>query len=116
MAALRSARSANATALETARRFSQEITALSAKSEAPPPSDPRATLERVLAQQKLDGAATQIENQEGRLRVVFAAIPFTALIAALESLQRDAQLRLVEASLTARVEPGMVRAELALAR
>jgi hypothetical protein len=31
-------------------------------------------------------------------------------------LQRDAKLRAVEAALTARVEPGIVRAEITLAR
>ena len=41
---------------------------------------------------------------------------YDALIAGLEALQRDAQLRVVEATLTARVEPGTVRAELVLAR
>jgi hypothetical protein len=38
------------------------------------------------------------------------------LIGALETLQRDAGLRAVEATLTARVEPGTVRADFMLAR
>ena len=59
---------------------------------------------------------TQLDWQEGRARIVFAAVGYDALIVALEALQRDAQLRAVEATLTARVEPGMVRAELTLAR
>jgi len=48
--------------------------------------------------------------------LVFAAVGYDALIAALEALQRDEKLRAVEAVITARVEPGMVRAEITLAR
>jgi type II secretory pathway component PulM len=48
--------------------------------------------------------------------VAFGAIEFDALVGALEALQRDARLRVVEATIAARVEPGVVRAELVLAR
>jgi len=78
--------------------------------------DARAGLERVLVQQGLRPAVTQLEWQEGRARIVFAAIGYDALIVALEALQRDAQLRAVDLTMTARVEPGQVRAELTLAR
>ena len=50
------------------------------------------------------------------MRIVFADVGVDPLVALLDTLYRDAQLRVVEATLTARVEPGTVRAELTLAR
>ncbi len=61
------------------------------------------------------GAVTSIDWRDGRARIVLAEVGYDALIVALEALQRDARLRVVEATLTARVEPGIVRAELTLA-
>ncbi len=61
-------------------------------------------------------AVTSLDWRDGRAHVVLAAVGYDALIVALEALQRDARLRAVEATLTARVEPGTVRAELTLAR
>jgi type II secretory pathway component PulM len=84
---------------------------------APPAGlDARADLERVLAQQNLRALLTQQDWKDGRARLTFGAVQYDALIAALEALQRDARLRIVEATLTARIEPGTVRAELVLAR
>jgi type II secretory pathway component PulM len=86
---------------------------------APSPAaigEPRVALDRVLAQHGLRSAVTQSEWQDGRARLVFAAVGFDALVAALEALQREGRLRVVEATLTARVEPGTVRAEVVLAR
>ncbi len=70
----------------------------------------------MLAQQGMRAPMTQLEWQEGRARIVFADVKFDALVATLEALQRDAHLRVVEGTLTARVEPGSVRAELTVAR
>ena len=78
--------------------------------------DPRADLDRVLAQLGFRPAVTSLEWREGRAHVVFAAIDFDSLVNLLDTLQRDAKLRAVEATITARVEPGNVRAELTLAR
>jgi type II secretory pathway component PulM len=47
---------------------------------------------------------------------VFAAIGYDTLVGLIDALQRDARLRVVEATITARVDPGTVRAELTLAR
>ncbi|HVN34864.1 MAG TPA: type II secretion system protein GspM [Casimicrobiaceae bacterium] len=115
--AMRAAREVDAAALGAARKMTEEAAGL-ARATPPPsmPADAHAVLERVLAQQGLRGAVTQLEWQEGRARLVFAAIPYDALVALLEALQREGHLRAVDATLTARVEPGMVRAELALAR
>ncbi len=102
-------------ALVEARRMDEESAALSRM--APPAGlDPRADLERVLAQQNLRALLTQQDWKDGRARLTFGAVQYDALIAALEALQRDTRLRIVEATLTARIEPGTVRAELVLAR
>jgi len=114
--AMRTARDANASALAAARKMTEEAAGLARATPASVPSDARAALERVLAQQNLRGAVTQLDWQEGRAHVVFAAVSYDALIALLEALQREGNLRAVEATLTARVEPGTVRADLTLAR
>jgi len=115
-AALRIAQAGNAAALANARRMAGEIGALGRASAIETPADARAGLERLLAQQNLRAATTQLEWRDGRAHIVFAAVSYDALILALEAMQREVQLRAVEATLTARVEPGLVRAELTLAR
>ncbi len=114
--ALRVAQSANATALLQAREMAKEIGVLARDSAPAAPSDARAGLERILVQQNLRGAATQVEWHDGRAHIVFAAVDYAALITALEAIQRDVRLRAVEATLTARIEPGTVRADVTLAR
>jgi type II secretory pathway component PulM len=114
--AMRTVRDVNAAALAAARKMTEEAAGLARTAGTSAPTDSRAALERILAQQNLRAAATQLEWQEGRARVVFAAVSYDALIALLETLQRDAKLRAVDATLTGRVEPGTVRAELTLAR
>jgi type II secretory pathway component PulM len=114
--AMRAAQAGNAAALAAARRMTAEMAGLARASATSPTPEPRAGLERVLAQQNLRTAVTQLEWKDGRARIVFAAVAYEALIVALEALQRDAQLRAVDMTMTARVEPGLVRAELTLAR
>jgi type II secretory pathway component PulM len=114
--ALRMAAARNKMALAGAHRVADEIAGL-ARSNAPEPAvDARAGLQRVLAQRAISNAVTQQEWQDGRVHLVFAAIGYDTLIAALESIQRDARLRVVEATLTARVDPGSVRADVVLVR
>jgi type II secretory pathway component PulM len=115
-AAMRAAQPGNTAALAGARRMTAEIAGLARTPSSPAAADARAGLERVLAQQNLRPAVTQLEWQDGRARVVFAAVGYDALIVALEALQREARLRAVDLTMTARVEPGLVRAELTLAR
>jgi type II secretory pathway component PulM len=113
---MRAARGANAAALAAARKMAEEGAGLARVSATPVTADTRAGFERVLVNQNLRAAVTQLDSKEGRTRVVFAAVAYDALIAALEALQRDEKLRIAEATITARVEPGMVRAEITLAR
>jgi len=114
--AMRATHSTRAAALFAARGMSDEIAGFARAPTPPAAPDARSGLERILAQQNLRSAVTQLDWQDGRARVVYAAVPYDALMVALEALQREAQLRAVEAAITARVEPGMVRAELTLAR
>jgi len=103
--------------LAEARRASDDIAGLARNAPAPQASDPRAALDAVLAARNLKGAATQIERIDNdRLRVTFERIDFDAFAAVLDALQREARLRPVEVVATARVEPGLVRADVTLSR
>jgi type II secretory pathway component PulM len=116
LAAMRLAQGQGAANLVAARRMAEEMHGLSRAPAPAAPADDRASLERVLAQHGMRGGAIQITWQDGRAHLVFAAVGYDALVAALEALQRDARLRVIEATLTARVEPRTVRAELTLGR
>ena len=78
--------------------------------------DPRQIVERVLGEQGLRGAVTSIDVADGRVRVTFAAVRFDAVLAMLDALGQSDNIRPIEMTLTPRVEPGTVRAELALSR
>jgi len=114
--ALRLARAANASTLAEARDRVKELAELSRTSAKTASVDARADLDRALSQLNLRTAATSVEWREGRASLVFAAIGYDTLIGLIDALQRDARLRVVEATITARVDPGTVRAELTLAR
>jgi type II secretory pathway component PulM len=116
IAALRVANARETAALAAAKRSTDEMAGLAREAVPPASADPRADFERVVAQQGLRGALTQQDWKNGRASIVFGAVEFDALVATLEALQRDARLRVVEATIAARVEPGAVRAELVLAR
>jgi type II secretory pathway component PulM len=116
LAALRADAPRSRAALAESHRMADEMAALARTPAAPAAGDPRALLDRSLAAADLRPAVTQLEWQDGRARVVFAAVDFAKLVAGLEALQRESGLAIVEATLTARVEPGTVRAELVLGR
>lgn len=99
-----------------AQQTVDEIAGLYRSASTLPPADARAAVQRVVGARGLHGAMATLEAQDGRVRVTFAAIEFDALTALLDALGREEQLFVVEALLAARVEPGVVRAELALAR
>jgi general secretion pathway protein M len=104
-------------ALAEARRASDEIAGLSRSAPAPQASDARAALDAVLAAKNVKSAATQIERIDNdRLRATFERIDFDTLAATLDALQREAHLRAIEVVATARVEPGLVRADVTLTR
>jgi len=104
-------------ALADARRASDEIAGLARAAAAPIAADPRAALDSVLAAQNLRTAASAIERvDDDRVRVTLDRLGFDGLTALLDALQRDSRLRAVEVVATARVETGLVRADLTLTR
>lgn len=116
LAALRAAVPAERAALAEGERMAGEIAGLARATSLPPAPEPQAAIERILGERGLRGGTTQVDWREGRARIAIDATRFDTLVAALDALQRDARLRIVEATLTARVEPGTVRAELVVAR
>jgi type II secretory pathway component PulM len=116
VAALRVEVPREAAALADARRIADEIAGLARVAPVARPGDARAELDRVLTQQGVRAAVTQLEWQESRARLTFAALRFDTLVATLEAVQRETGLALVEGTITARVDPGTVRAELVLTR
>ncbi|HTS22396.1 MAG TPA: type II secretion system protein GspM [Casimicrobiaceae bacterium] len=105
------------TALADARRAADDIAGLARAAPAPPATEPRAALDAVLAAKNLKAAATQVERVDNdRLRVTFDSIGFDALAGVLDALQRDGHLRATEVVATARVEPGLARADVTLTR
>lgn len=76
--------------------------------------DARAALDLALGQSGIKASA--IDRAGDDLRVTVDGVSFDILTALLESLQRDAALRVVDLTAAARVEPGMVRAEFTLRR
>jgi type II secretory pathway component PulM len=101
--------------LAEARRQADDAAALARAPVAPPTSDARADLDAVLARQSLKPSSIERTDSD-RLRVTFDTISFDALVALLDSVQRDARLRTVELAASGRVEPGQVRADVTFAR
>jgi type II secretory pathway component PulM len=102
--------------LVLARQRVDELSALPREGKPVPALDPKAAALRVLDQRGLRAAATAIDAQEARVRITFASLPIAALAPLLEALGREQRLFPVEVTLTARVEPATVRAEITLAR
>jgi len=102
--------------LADARRQSDEIAGLARNAPSAPAGDARAAIDSALARQGLkpSGAIERIEGE--RWRMTFDAIGFDALASLLDTLQREAGVRAAEVSVTGRVEPGQVRADVTLAR
>lgn len=87
-----------------------------ARAAAPTRSpDMGATIDRVLAAQGLRYVPVATQMPENARGIVIEAAPFDALVRALESLAADG-VRVTDAAITARVDPGTVRAELVLTR
>ncbi|MEO8536250.1 MAG: type II secretion system protein GspM [Betaproteobacteria bacterium] len=102
--------------LETERVRLNENAAL-ARAPAPPRAgDVHVAVQRVLSRHGLRAAAVPSATTPGRDAVVVDDAQLDALVAALDALMRDEGIRLVTATLTARVEPGRVRADLLLGR
>jgi type II secretory pathway component PulM len=102
--------------LATARAQAAEIAGLQRGTQPSFGGDPRPAIERALGERGLKGALTSVDVKDSRTTIMFTAIGFNALVGLLDTLARTDGLRVIEATLVSRVEPGTVRAEIALAR
>ena len=107
----------NRLVLDVARaRAAESATLAHASLPSKKTGDARAAIDRVLAAHGLRHAPVGAQAADGTPGIVIEAAPFDALVRALDALARDEGVRVVEATFTARVDPGTVRAELVLAR
>jgi type II secretory pathway component PulM len=102
--------------LARARAQADELAGLPGATGAAPGTDARTAVDRIIGERGLKPLLTSLDVQDGRVRVTFAAIRFDALIGALEALAKDGGLRPLAMTLTPRVEPGSLRAEVTLGR
>jgi type II secretory pathway component PulM len=101
--------------LAMSRTLADESAGLARETPAVHAADLRTAVARVLGERGLR-AAGALDVKDNRITVVLPDARFDALIGALEALRTSEGLRAVEATLTPRVEPGTVRAEIVLAR
>ena len=78
--------------------------------------DLRAAVDRVMARHEIRAAPVASATGDGRYTVVVDDARFDTVVTALDELGRDEGVHVVEATLTARVETGRVRADLTFAR
>jgi type II secretory pathway component PulM len=102
--------------IEVARAHRAEDAGLAQVATPAPDTHGTADVDRVLAQHGLAPLSPAHAGPDGRIDVVIPDAAFAALIRALDDLARESGVRVVAATLLARVEPGSVRAELVLAR
>jgi type II secretory pathway component PulM len=102
--------------LATARAQSDDLVSLQRSPAGAKSGDARAAVERVLAVRGLRAAAGTLDVQDGRVRLGFPAVRFDALVGLLDALAKTEGLRAVDATFTARVDAGTVRADVTLAR
>jgi type II secretory pathway component PulM len=102
--------------LATARRDLAEDASLAHAIAPARAGDAAAAVDRVLAEHGLVPLSRARADADGRIDVVIPDARFDTLVRALDALLHDQGVRVVEATLLARVAPGSVRAELALTR
>jgi type II secretory pathway component PulM len=78
--------------------------------------DVRTAVDGTLARHALRAAPAAANTADGRYAIVIDDGRFESIVIALDSLARDEGVRVIEATFTARVEPGRVRADLAFVR
>jgi type II secretory pathway component PulM len=102
--------------LDIARSRNAESVTLARTASPPRTEATRTAIDRVLSQERVAYAPADAGSDAEPVRIVIGEARFDVLVRALEMLAREDGVRIVEATLTARVDPGTVRAELALAR
>ncbi len=116
IAALRAEALRERAALAEGRRMAEAIPGLARAAPAPAVLPRRVAVERAAAAAFGAVPGLAVEGPEDAIRVMLPAVAFDAVVGFVETLQREARLQLHEATLTARVEPGTVRAELVFRR
>ena len=102
--------------LAIARERVADSESLVRESPTPRAGDVRTAVERVLSRHALQATPVAARTSDDRFTVVIARGRFEARVSALDALSRDEGVRVMEATLTALVDPGAVRAELAFGR
>ncbi|MEO5701737.1 MAG: type II secretion system protein GspM [Casimicrobiaceae bacterium] len=97
-------------------RLDAAETARLARAPLPPPADGHVALDAALARGVLRAALTSIEWRGRDARLTFASVAFDAIVPWLEKVHRETGFAVREATLSSLGQPGMVRAELVLAR
>jgi general secretion pathway protein M len=105
-----------AATLVAAQALADDVSTLTRAAPAPRAGDLRSAIDRTLNERGLRGPGVSVDAQDDRVRVVLPAVPFPALVAALDAARKSAGAWIVEGTVTPRVEPGTVRAELVFAR
>ena len=86
------------------------------RTQAPARGPLDASIRGALARQGLGAGDATLEVAGTRAALTIPSIRFATLVALGDALARSDAVHVVDATITARVEPGMVRAELTLAR
>ena len=115
VATLREQAPRDAATLATARFLANDIAGLE-RAAPPARGDLRSDVERTLAANGFRAPAITLEVTGDRLRVTAPVAAFATLATAVDAVRKDAGAFIVEATVTPRVEPGTVRAELVFAR
>ena len=102
--------------LDVARAHVADTAAMSRAARPLRAGDVRGAVDRALAAHGLRAAPVAGGTNDGRYSIVVDDARFDALVAALDVLARDDGVRAVAATLSARVEPGRVRADLTFTR
>jgi len=110
---------ARADAMRAAQRLASASAAASvAASRAPAPA--RAPLDAsvrgALAKHDVAAGDAALEVAGARAALTLPSVRFATLVGIVDTLARDDAVHVVDAAITARVEPGLVRAELTLSR
>jgi len=102
--------------LEIARSRSSEAATLGRAQTPVRTGDASAAIDRVLDREGVEHTSAPGDAGGGAVKVVLPQVAFDTLVRALAALAAEEGVHVVEASILARVEPGQVRAEIALAR
>lgn len=103
-------------ALDIARARIADSASLAQANAPAKGDDVRGAIDRALSARGLHYSRVDAQAGDGTERVVIDSAPFATLARAIDDLSRVDGVRVVDATLTARVDPETVRAELAFTR